>query len=478
LKEFYYNIEDEIMDVSVKFLGAAQSVTGSKYLLEIDHYRLLIDCGLFQGLKELRLRNWDSLPINASSIDAIVLTHAHIDHSGYLPRIVKEGFTGSVYCTSATAALLEIMLLDAAKLQEEEAIYAHKKGYSKHNNPLPLFSTKDAEIALNLLKGYEYNESVTLSEAIQIVFHDAGHILGSSIVELLLTGQQHNKTIVFSGDLGRYDQPLHEAPSVLTSADILFVESTYGNRVNPPENTEKQFAELINEALQKNGCLLIPSFAVGRTQLLLYYLYTLMEKQLIPSTAVYIDSPMAINTTSLYKKYRRYHKLALDQFKESSIFDYEQFSYYRNQEQSMNLNEIKDSSIIISASGMCTGGRILHHLYHRLPKREDTVLFVGYQPVGTRGRKILEGDQKIRIFGMEVSVKCSVRHLNGLSAHADQSELLHWLGNFESAPKMTFIVHGEIESANTLKGEIAETHQWNNVVVPQYLESFQLFTEI
>jgi metallo-beta-lactamase family protein len=466
------------MDVRVKFLGGAQSVTGSKYLLEIDDYRLLIDCGLFQGLKPLRMRNWTPFPIDASSIDAIILTHAHIDHSGYLPRIVNEGFAGPVYCTSATAALLEIMLLDAAKLQEEEAGYARKKGYSKHENPLPLFNTKDAQVALNLLKGYEYNEPLTISDGIQVVFHEAGHILGSSIITLLLSGKQQRKTIVFSGDLGRYDQPLHDPPTSLNQADVLFVESTYGNRINTSGNIEEIFAELINEAFQKGGCLLIPSFAVGRTQLLLYYLFTLMQKQLIPRTPVYLDSPMAINTTSLYKKYRRYHKLHSESLGKISLFDFEQFKYYRNQEQSMNLNEIKNSSIIISASGMCTGGRILHHLYHRLQRKQDTVLFAGYQPKGTRGRKILDGDPTSRIFGIDVPVKSNVKQLNGLSAHADQNELLQWLGSFESSPKITFIVHGEIESAEALKKKIEDKYEWNNVIIPDYLESYKLFSHI
>ena len=466
------------MNVRVRFLGGARSVTGSKYLLEIDDFKLLVDCGLFQGLKELRIRNWDDFPLDPASIDAVIITHAHIDHSGYLPLLVKEGFAGPVYCTEATASLLEILLKDAAKLQEEEAEFARKKGYSKHNPPQPLFTTKDAELALNLLEPYPYNKVTTISPVVQATFTDAGHILGSSIVSLNLIGSGQSKSVVFSGDLGRYDQPLLYDPTAVDKADILFVESTYGDRLNKEDEPEIQLANLVNEAFNNGGCLLIPSFAVGRTQLLLYYFHRLFEKNMIPDCKVYVDSPMAINATYLHKKHRKDHKLSVGKNEHVSVFDDSHFEYYKSQESSTNLNNIDKNAIIISASGMCTGGRILHHLFHRLPRKNDTLLFVGYQAMGSRGRKLLEGDKSSRIFGLDVPVNCHVEYLNGLSAHADQAELLKWVGQIKEPPKYTFVVHGEPESSSTLAKKISGSLAWPNVIVPQYLESIELFQGI
>ena len=466
------------MNVRVKFLGGAESVTGSKYLLEIDSFKLLVDCGLFQGLKELRLRNWDEFPLEPATIDAIIITHAHIDHSGYLPLLVKEGFSGPVYCTSATASLLEILLKDAAKLQEEEAEFAKKKGYSKHNPPKPLFSVKDAELSLTLIKSVEYESSISIFPTIQATFFDAGHILGSSIVNLDILGSIQKKSIVFSGDLGRYDQPLLHDPATIKQADVLFVESTYGDRINEENSTEGNLAQIVNQAFDQHGCLLIPSFAVGRTQLLLYYFHHLLEKGLIPECKIYIDSPMAISATYLHKKHRKDHKLSVGKNEHKSIFDDSHFQYYKSQESSINLNNIEKGAIIISASGMCTGGRILHHLFHRLPRKNDTLLFVGYQAIGSRGRKIVEGDQSSRIFGLEVPVKCNVRHLHGLSAHADQPELIRWLSQIKRPPKFTFVVHGEPESSSNFGKKLNSVMAWPNVIVPKYLESMELFRGI
>lgn len=466
------------MNIRVKFLGGAGSVTGSKYLLEIDDFKLLVDCGLFQGLKELRLRNWDSFPIDPASIDAVIITHAHIDHSGYLPLLVKEGFAGPVYCTSATASLLDILLKDAAKLQEEEAEFAKKKSYSKHNPPKPLFTLKDAELALNLLESHEYKSIVSISPTINATFRDAGHILGSSIVSLEVFGSTQKKKIVFSGDLGRYDQPLLYDPTSVETTDVLFVESTYGDRSNQEEEPEAKLAEMVKRAFDRDGCLLIPSFAVGRTQLLLYYFHYLLENKLIPDCKIYVDSPMAINATYLHKKHRQDHKLSVGKNEHASVFDDPHFQYYKSQESSTNLNTIEKGAIIISASGMCTGGRILHHLFHRLPRKNDTLLFVGYQAIGSRGRKILEGDKTSRIFGLEVPVKCHVEHLSGLSAHADQAELIRWVGHISDPPKFTFVVHGEPESSAKFAEILNESLAWPNVIVPQYLESFELFQGI
>ncbi len=467
------------MNVKIKFLGGARTVTGSKYLLEFDNdYEVLVDCGLFQGLKQYRLRNWDPLPIDVSKIDAIILTHAHIDHSGYLPRIVKDGFRGPVYCTTATAALLDIMLRDAAKLQEEEAAFARKKGYSKHEHPQPLFNTEDTLATLELLKSTDYGSITQLNPHISFGFFDAGHILGSAILRMNLKGEQQEKTMIFSGDLGRYDQPLLSDPTTMHQADILVVESTYGNRLNDNNGIENTFASYINQGLERGGCIIIPSFAVGRTQLLLYFFMRLMEKGQIPKIPVYVDSPMAISTTALYKKFAEYHKLSPYELNGASVFDYPMFHYYKTQESSINLNNIKKNAIIISASGMCTGGRILHHLYNRLKRRNDTLLFAGYQAEGTRGRRILDGESTSRIFGHDVPVKCHVEYLDGLSAHGDKDDLMKWLSGFSEAPKLTFVTHGEESSSKALAESIRSQMRWSNVFVPEYLESFELFRRI
>ncbi len=466
------------MNVRVKFLGAAQTVTGSKFLFEIDNFTLLVDCGLFQGLKEYRLRNWDEFPHDIASIDAVILTHAHIDHSGYLPRLVKNGFSGPIYCTSATAGLLEIMLLDAAKLQEEEAEFARKKGYSKHKSPEPLFTTENALEVLSLLHTENYNHHVQIDSKVSIQFQDAGHILGSAIVELLIKGTNQNKKITLSGDLGRYNQPILNPPSAIATTDILFVESTYGGRDNNGLNALDTFEAKINQGLGRNGCILIPSFAVGRTQLLLYYLQKLQSEDRIPKVPIYIDSPMAISTTELYSRYPDYHTLSHDEFEGKGIFDHPSIKYYRSQESSINLNDVISNAIIISASGMCTGGRILHHLYHRLGRKNDTLLFVGYQALGTRGRRILDGEPTSRIFGIDVKIKCHVDVINGLSAHADMSELHTWLDNFSDSPKMTFVVHGETANSLALAHHLRMTKGWDNVYLPNYLESFELFRGI
>jgi len=466
------------MNVRAKFLGGAQTVTGSKYLLEIDNFTLLVDCGLFQGLKKLRERNWDTFPVDPSTIDAVVITHAHIDHTGYLPKLVQRGFQGPVYCTDATAGLMEVLLLDSAKLQEEEAEWARKKGYSKHDPPLPLYTTENARKALKMLHPYPFDEEVRLHEKITVTFHNAGHILGAAIVKMILTGAQQRKSIVFSGDLGRYNHPILRDPAAIPQADILFIESTYGNRDTISKFPEDALQQVVNEAFEYNGCLIIPAFALGRTQTVIYYLRLLMEEKKIPEAPIYIDSPMAINVTGLYKDFFSYHKLREEDLEGESIFDYKHLHYTRSREASMEINSIEKHAIIISASGMCTGGRIMHHLYHRLPHENDTILFVGYQAKGTRGRDILEEFENVRMFGTEVPVRCHVRQIDGLSAHADKEELLQWTGQFTEAPKRTFVVHGEPESATALANTLYEEHQWQNVFVPDYLESFELFQNI
>lgn len=467
------------MDVIIKFLGAAHSVTGSKHLLEIDNKKILVDCGMFQGKKELRLRNWDKLPVDPKEIDLVVITHAHIDHTGYLPRLMKDGFAGKIICTAATQDLMQIMLLDAAKLQEEEALFAFKKGYSRHSQPQPLFTTEDAKRVMEQVEGHPYQTEIKLLPNVSITFRNAGHILGAAMVEMMLMGKSQQKKIVFSGDLGRYNDPIMYDPDPIQDADVLLVESTYGDRLNPMGDVESQLSQTVNECYANEGVLVIPAFAVGRSQILIYYFHQLMVTKKIPVLPIFVDSPMAISVTNLYEKHARLHKIKVTQEHNDliSIFDAPNIHFCNTRESSQALNEMKKSTIIISASGMATGGRVLHHLYHRLPNENDTVLFAGFQAEGSRGRSIVEGQKFVKMFGTQVPVNCRVREVHGLSAHADQGELLRWLSNFKSAPKATFIVHGEEASANTFSKVIQKKLGWNPTI-PEYLQTVNLFEGI
>jgi metallo-beta-lactamase family protein len=464
------------MDVRVKFLGATGTVTGSRYLFDIGKFRVLFDCGLFQGLKELRLRNWDTLPIEASSIDAIIISHAHIDHTGYLPRIVQEGFKGPIYCTRPTADLMELMLLDSAKLQEEEALYAFKKGYSKHSPPKPLYTSEDAYRVLHLLKPFNFDENIKISDRIDITYRGAGHLLGAAITEMYVQGNQQKKKIVFSGDLGRYQDTMLHPPTDIEEADILFVESTYGNKDNPINDPAAELERIVNQTTSNRGVLLIPAFAVGRTQLLLYHLHRLMEENRIPDIPVYIDSPMATSATYLYYKYPQYHKVQFNNSLFARQMETNMLVFVKTAAFSKTLNETKTNAIIISSSGMMTGGRILHHLYHRLRNPQDTVLISGYQAEGTRGRKLVDGDP-IRIFSEDVPVNCHIENMTSLSSHADKEELFTWLGKFTQSPKITFTVHGEGKNLAAYAQAIRDRLKWN-VVEPKYLQSIELFSGI
>lgn len=465
------------MDVKVKFLGATGTVTGSRFLLTIGTFKLLFDCGLFQGLKELRLRNWDPFPVDVESIDAVVISHAHIDHTGYLPRLVKEGFKGPVYCTRPTADLMEIMLLDSAKLQEEEATFAYEKGYSKHPDPQPLYTTKDAQSVLSHLRRYNFGDKIKISDTIEIVFNEAGHLLGAAITELFIKGDRQTKKIVFSGDLGRNTDIMLRPPAAIEQADILFIESTYGNKSNPALNPAADLERIVNETFQRGGVVVIPAFAVGRTQVLLYYLHHLMEENKIPDVPVYIDSPMAISATYLYYRYPEYHKVKFNQSEFARKMETNMLMFVKTPEHSKSLNAIKKNAVIISSSGMMTGGRILHHLYHRLPNPQDTVIVSGYQAEGTRGRKLVDGETTLRIFGEEVPVKCKVENMTSLSGHADKDELFLWMKNFRQPPKLVFTVHGEKNNLEPYAKSIQERLNWN-VHQPKYLETVELFQGI
>ena len=466
------------MDVKVKFLGAAGTVTGSRFFLEIGSFRVLVDCGLFQGLKENRLRNWDTFPIRPETIDIVLLTHAHIDHSGYLPKLVKEGYQGPIYLTEASLALVKILLLDAGKLQEEEAKFARKKGYSKHSNPQPLFTREDAEKVFPRLKPISFDQAVKINDQLSITAYNAGHILGAAILKLQVSGDKQEKSIVFSGDLGRTKDPILNPPAEIPFADVLFLETTYGNRVNESTGIDRKLGKVIRDTYYDGGVSLIPSFAVGRTQMILFYLHRLQQKGFIPQIPIYVDSPMAIDVTSLYKDFPEYHHLGPSlEHSNSNPFLHKNLHYYRDQESSISLNNIKNNAIIISASGMATGGRILHHLYNRLPNKEDSILFVGYQAEGTRGRRILEGEETCRIYGIDVPVKAKPYYIDGLSAHADQTELVDWCDNFISKPKFTFLIHGEPEAREELAGILKDQLNWNTIS-PLYMESFLLFSGI
>ncbi|MFD2202446.1 MBL fold metallo-hydrolase RNA specificity domain-containing protein [Shivajiella indica] len=466
------------MQVKVKFLGGAKTVTGSRYLLEFDHKKILVDCGLFQGLKEYRLRNWDKFPIDPSDIDLVILTHAHIDHSGYLPKLVKEGFSGPIYCTFPTEELVRILLLDAGKLQEEEAAYAQKKGYSRHEKPLPLYTIEDAEKVFPLLYPVDLEQENHINEQLSFTFYNAGHILGAAIVKIKVRSENQEKKLIFSGDLGRYHDPILHAPSRIPFADILFMESTYGNRVQTHQKPVEDLGLAIRETYRNGGVSVIPAFAVGRTQMILYYLNLLQQKGKIPDIPIYVDSPMAIDVTKLYKKFPQYHRLGPVLEEEgANPFVNRNLHYYQTQEASMSLNAIKGDAIIISASGMATGGRILHHLYNRLPNENDSIIFVGYQAEGTRGRRILDGEPTSRMYGIDVPVKAKTYYIEGLSAHADQDELIEWAEGFTSRPKKIFLIHGEKLAAEGLANRLKEELNWNPII-PEYLESFVLFDGI
>lgn len=465
------------MDVKVKFLGGAGSVTGSRYLVTLGDFRFLLDCGLFQGLKPLRLRNWEDFPIDPKTIDAMVITHAHIDHTGYLPRLVKEGFSGPVYCTHPTADLMEIMLLDSAKLQEEEAEYARRKGYSKHENPEPLYTVKDAQSSFTLFKTFGYDQKIKIHDRVEIIYRDAGHLLGSAFVEVFIKGDTQTKKIVFSGDLGRYQQAMLNAPASVDQADVLFIESTYGNKNNPYDDPTDDLTRIVNETFSRGGILIIPAFAVGRTQSLLYYLRHLMIQDKIPDVPVYVDSPMAISATYLFYKYPGYHIVNVSSKELAEQIETNMLVFVKSAEHSKTLNDLRSRAIIISSSGMMTGGRILHHMYHRLRNKQDTFLIAGYQAEGTRGRSLLENAPSVKIFGEEVPVNCTIECISSMSGHADKEELFRWMSNFKTKPKMTFTVHGESPDMDIYAQAIRDRLGWN-VVVPQYLESFSLFEGI
>ncbi|HOU18145.1 MAG TPA: MBL fold metallo-hydrolase [Candidatus Marinimicrobia bacterium] len=460
---------------SLTFLGATGTVTGSRFLLKTAHKQYLIDCGLFQGLKELRLRNWEPFPISPEDIDAVILTHAHIDHTGYLPRLVHYGFKGTIYATTATTDLCQILLPDSAHLQEEDAEYANKKHFSKHSPALPLYTTEDALQALELFTPIAYGSRLQLDDGVSLTFRDAGHILGSSFIDLRLSIDGEQRRLLFSGDLGRPNQPILRDPHTVFGADYLIVESTYGDRLHGNEDPKEVMARIINESIRRGGVLLIPSFAVGRTQELIYTIRELEEANRIPHLPIYMDSPLAIKATKIFSKNKQDFDLKSKtlELKGKNVLETAKLHFAQTQEESKAINKIKSNAIIISASGMATGGRILHHLFNRLPDPKNTVLFIGYQAVGTRGRTILDGAESVKIHGQYVPIRAHIESTSCFSAHADYHEILAWLSNFNSGPRKVFIVHGEPEPARSLSDKINQHFGWSTEL-PEYLGQYQI----
>ncbi|MDT4896355.1 MAG: metallo-beta-lactamase family protein [Acidobacteriota bacterium] len=463
----------------LEFWGGVGTVTGSKYLIDSGRGRVLVDCGLFQGLKELRERNWQDPPFDPASLDAVLITHAHIDHTGYLPRLVAQGFNNPVYCSRGTADLLKILLPDAARLQEEDADYRNRHNLTKHQPALPLYTEDDARAAIKLLQPMgNTGEKVEVAPGIRAGFRIAGHILGSSLVLVELDGAGSDgkgRRVLFSGDLGHYDQPIIHDPVPPPACDYLLVESTYGDRLHDPEKPKDALARIINDAVARKGVVLIPAFAIGRTQELIYLIREMEDEKRIPILPVRVDSPMAAAATQAYSNRkeeqdedyasvlaRREHPLRTHSMITAS-----------SREESKRLNEEEGTRIIISASGMMTGGRVLHHARRILPDSRATIVFVGYQAAGTTGRRIIEGQREVKIMGQFTPVRCHIERIGGFSAHADWKEVLRWLEGLPAAPRCVFNTHGEPEAAKAMRDHIAERFGWR-VEVPQYGDKVEL----
>jgi metallo-beta-lactamase family protein len=461
---------------SLTFLGAAGTVTGSKHLLDLDGLRILVDCGLFQGLKELRLRNWEPFPMDPAGIDAVVLTHAHLDHCGYLPRLVAGGFRGRIYCTPATRDLCTLVLPDSAHLQEEDARDANRHGHTKHNPALPLYTAVDAARALTQFQPVGYDRPIPIhgrkageggtdpgsapGSSVTVEFINAGHLLGSSYARVRVG----DKVLMFGGDLGRYGRPVLPDPSPVAEADYLLVESTYGDRVHEPDDNGERLARIISEAAQRGGKVIIPSFAIGRVEEVLYWLKRLEEEKRIPVLPIYVDSPMAVGALQFYAA--RLNELDPDLpaptagARKAATFATRRFVAVASPQQSADVVASRQPSIVISASGMATGGRVLRHLAATLPNPRNTVLFVGYQSVGTRGRALVDGAKEVKIQGRVLPVAARIERIDSMSAHADVTEIMRWLSGFTRAPTMTFLVHGDPVALQALAGRVASERGW------------------
>jgi metallo-beta-lactamase family protein len=456
---------------SLTFLGAARTVTGSRHLLDIDGTRVLVDAGMFQGLKELRLRNWEDFPVPPGSIDAIVLTHAHLDHVGYLPRLVAQGYRGRVFCTAGTQDLCRVVLPDAARIQEEDARQANKRGYSKHSPAEPLYTEVDAARALTQLQPVGYDREIEILPGISIEFAMAGHLLGSAYVVTRVT---KGPTILFGGDLGRYGRPVLPDPTDPVAADIALVESTYGDRDHVPDDDGEAFAQIVRDTDARGGKLIIPAFAIGRVEEVLYWLRKLEQERRIPVMPVYVDSPMATHALHYYSS--RVGELDPDMRptrKGVSTFATARFQAIASAQQSKELTASRRSAVVISASGMATGGRVLYHMAAALPDARNTILFVGYQAAGTRGRALVDGAREVRIHGQSIPVGATIARIDSMSAHADRNEILRWLSAFPTPPGRLCLVHGEPGPMDALKARISETLGWS-ALTPAHQERIEL----
>ncbi|MFN3651791.1 MAG: MBL fold metallo-hydrolase RNA specificity domain-containing protein [Armatimonadota bacterium] len=455
------------MDTSITFYGATDTVTGSRHLLETAGKRVLVDCGLFQGPREIRERNWKPFAVRPDSLDAVVLTHAHMDHTGYLPRVVKHGYRGPVYCTPATRDLLHVMLKDSARLQKEEAEHANRHGWSRHHPALPLYDEEDVRRCLSQLEPVDYDTLFEPVPGVATHFIRAGHILGSAFV----SAETDAGRVLFGGDLGRYDQSIIPDPTPVTQADYLLLESTYGDRDHANMDVEQTLIGVIETAVKNKGWILIPSFAVGRTQELLYLLNKIWRQGRATELDVYIDSPMAVSVTPMFASHAQDHDLEMSALMDArqSPFDGPNFRYLHSRDDSKALNDRPGPGIIIAGSGMANGGRIRHHLLNHISEPTTTLLFVGYQGVGTPGRAILDGAEMFRAYGWEVPIRARKVRVDALSAHADRGEIMRWLGHFTTPPKRTFLVHGEPQARQALNARITTELGWN-VYLPSLAE--------
>jgi metallo-beta-lactamase family protein len=459
--------------IKVNFLGAAQNVTGSAYLLEANGVRLLVDCGLYQE-RELRARNWDPFPVPPHTIDAVLLSHAHLDHSGLLPKLVREGFAGKIYCTPATYDIVQIILMDAAHLQEQDAEFKRKRhqreGRKGPYPEVPLYTANDATASFPRFSTVGYEEPTPLGDGVEATFHDAGHVLGSSMVKVKVSRNGEQKTLVFSGDVGRWDKPMLRDPTTFDEADYILVESTYGDRLHEDQKgIETTLAEIINSTRKRGGNIVIPSFAFERAQEIMYYLNKLLLEDRIPHLMVFLDSPMAASVTEVFEHYPDLLDEDMVELmrQKKSPFDFPGLKMTRTTDESKVINHISGTVVIIAGSGMCTGGRIKHHLVNNISRRESTVLFPGYQAIGTLGRQIVDGSKEVRILGQMYLVKARIARINGFSAHADRDELFRWLSGLQRPPSHLFVTHGELDVARYFANFMKEKTGWE-ISVPGY----------
>ncbi|MCP5163422.1 MAG: MBL fold metallo-hydrolase [Hahellaceae bacterium] len=451
--------------MKLRFLGAAGTVTGSRYLIEVSGKRILVDCGLYQGVKKLRLKNWQSFPVDPATIDSVIITHAHIDHSGYIPALVKQGYKGSIICTHATHELCNVLLPDAGYLQEEDARYANHKRFSKHSPALPLYTEADARASLKHFKSVHFNEAIELFPGVSVTFAPAGHILGASSVSV----HANNKTLVFSGDVGRQDDLVMYPPTPLQTADYLVVESTYGDRLHEMIDAFAFLTKIINETVQRGGVVLLPTFAVGRAQTLLYIIEQLQAQDKIPRVPVYLNSPMAITATEIFSKYHKEHKLSAQDCHKID----QNTHFVRTAEESIALNTKHYPCVILSASGMASGGRVLHHLKTLLPNHKNSIIFTGFQAPGTRGDALTHGAKEVKIHGEYRPVQADIYHLDSLSAHGDYNEIIAWLATSEIKPQKVFVTHGEEAAADAMRCHLKRRFGWD-VTVPEQGEEVVL----